>query len=287
MKKFYFPLLIGVTFLLVGFGYKPQPLEGNYAVKLRSLTFFDLVSKDVDLGANLAELSDNKPEIIKVDPECTKLKELQYGHFKFGNNQQKTWFVMGQDSGGYWTEFYIDQNNDQRISVKEKIKAFQTTDGRYRGFKTKQSFGLIPASISVSYKGQRNSFTKQVYFFFSLINILGKNNTDTIAEAMTASFLEGEFRTLKGKEEKPVRFRIIDTAGDGCYDDFGKDLLYLDLNNDGYFKKNESQKLTEFFRNAGKQCRMVVLPMPVKILVTTSEKELNLSQLESSSESTE
>ncbi len=280
MKKYYLPLIIGITCLLFGFGYKPQPIEGTYTVRLRSLTFFDLISKDVELNANLAELSDNKPESIKIDPELAKLKELQYGNFKFGNNQQKTWFVMGQDSGGYWTEFYIDQNDDQKISVKEKIKAFQTTDGRYRGFKTKQSFALIPASVTVSYKGQRGSYTKQVQFFFSLINVLGKKNSDIIAEALTASFLEGEFNVLKGKEKKPVRFRIVDTSGDGCYDDFGKDLLYCDVNNDGFFKKKESQKLTEFFKGANQQYRMIVLPMPEKIMVTNANKEVKLSELE-------
>ena len=65
--------------------------------------------------------------------------------------------------------------------------------------------------------------------------------------------------------------------------DYNEDLIYMDLNNDGFFTKNESQTLQEFFTftdsNKEKgQLHMILLPFPAKLAVTEGFPEILTSR---------
>ena len=60
---FFLPALTGFTF----FKQDPVPLTGLYSLKGKTLTYFDLISKDIALHANLAELTDSKPDDLKIE----------------------------------------------------------------------------------------------------------------------------------------------------------------------------------------------------------------------------
>ena len=290
MKKIYLLGILLLAFFLLGFSSKlPVQLEGVYAVKLKTLTYFDLVSKDFLYSESLAELTESKPEQLQLTFEYEKLVDPKFGAFRLGNNDKKVWFVMGKDPQGYWTDFYIDQNLDFKITAKEKVKSLLTSEGNNRGFKILQATSLIPVPVRVSYKGLTNELQKGLYYFVSIQTLTKKTNSDLRVEAIAASFLDGETKIMSGKAEKIVKFRIFDTDGNGCFNDYGKDLIYMDLNYDGYFSKNECKPLTEFFdfptaNKEKKQMRLIVLPLPAKIAVTEAIKEFDLSQLESASD---
>jgi hypothetical protein len=287
MKKIsWLLILLFLPVIVNGFFDKrlPTPLPEVYPVKLRNLTFFDLVSKDLDmLRWNQAELTESKPDGLEVDPGELNLADVKYGCFKFGNLERKTWFIMGQDSDGYWSEFYIDQNLDQRIEKKEKAKGFQTGQDSIQGLQRMQALSLVPVQVKVAYKGITAEFEKSLYFFIRT-GVYQKNNlSDTIVMATTASFMEGEFK-VSGSGSRLVKFRIIDTNGNGCFNDYGTDLLSMDLNHDGYFRKNETSKLAEYPVSSDKKqrWRLVVPPFPAKIAVVDVIAEIDPATLEPS-----
>jgi hypothetical protein len=285
-------LIILLVFLLISSGFTffkkvSVPVNGVYSLKKKTLTYFDLVSKDINLHANLAELIDSKPDDLDIEiSDFDKLIDPEFGSFRLGNNNKKIWFLMGRDSKGFWSELYIDQNLDYTIDSKERLKTFQTIETQDQGFKIAEATSLIPILLKVSYKGLTKEFEQNLYFFI-LTAVYTKNKTsETIVKAVNASFFDGQMKVKIGKDEKLVKYRILDFDANGCYNDYNNDLIYTDLNNDGFFTKNEGQTLQEYFSftdsNKGKkQLHMILLPFPAKFAVTDDSQDFNLSELES------
>lgn len=285
--------ILCLAFLLMGFGSKaPTPSEGVSAVKLRSFTFFDLmdlVSEKVIYRSNIVELVDSKPDGLEVEPDLSKVNQYKFGIFKVGNNEQKVWFLLIRDAQNIWSEVYVDQNCDNRIILAEKIRGFQNYEGKYKSYHTNNSFSMIPAPIRVSYKGANSEIQKKLYFFISISTYSNKGDSDTMVEVLSASFLDGEMKVLSGKEFKLVKFRILDANGNGCFNDFGTDLLFIDSNNDGYFKKKEGFVLKEFIDYVGpdkvkKQLRVIIPPLPGKVAIVEAMQEFDSAQLEAVSD---
>jgi hypothetical protein len=278
-------ILLFIPVVAYGFFAKrlPIPLPDVYTVKLKNLTYFDLISKDLDmLRWNQAELTESKPEDLEVDVGDLNFNEVRYGCFRFGNRGQRTWFFMGKDSDGYWSDLYIDQNLDYRIEKKEKIKGLQTGTDSVRGIRRMEAFSLVPVPITVSYKGVTAEFERNLYFFIKT-GIYQKNDSaDSIVVAITASFLEGEFSIRDKGNLGLVKFRIIDINGNGCFNDYGIDLLSMDLNRDGYFRKNESDKLAEYPYSSDKKqrWRVIVPPFPANIAIADVVSEIDPVTLE-------
>lgn len=291
MKKMQWLALAGLVCLMVGFGTAPVPMEGVYNLKLKTLTLFDLGSKDVPFQSVIAELTESKPEGLEVKIDTKKLTEPTYGSLKLGNTNQKVWFLMGKDEQGFWNEVYLDQNGDQRISTNEQIKSLQTYQGTERKMRRDSTYTMVPIPIRVTVKGMDQALQKKLYFFFNTDIFTNKTESITVVYVFNGSFLEGEMKAALGKEIKLVKFRVFDVDSNGCYNDFGEDLIYLDTNYDGLFKKREGRKLTEFFDFGGakgkKQYRLLLPPQPAKLAVIDALKEFDHSKLEASSDPVE
>jgi hypothetical protein len=289
MKKIQTALLAGLLFLSLGFAnQQPLPLEGVYTIKLKTLTFFDLLSKDTPLLSSLAELTESKPMNLDVKLDFAKMTEPTFGSFKLGNNEKKTWFLMAKGEQGFWTEIYVDQNADQSLTPDEKVKSLQTYQKKEKKNNVNGCYTMVPVPIRVSYKGMNSEFEKKVYFFLFADIYSNKGETMSVVGASDASFLDGELNVAAGKNTKIMKFRIYDIDGNGCFNDYGEDMIYLDRNYDGYFKLKEGRKLTEFYDIPGekrsKQYRFIVLPQPAKIAVVDAFKDFNWKQLEAVSD---
>lgn len=286
MKKLLWLLILLVPFSVFGFFKKhfPVALPALYPVKLRTLTYFDIISKDLnDIKWNTAELTDSKPEDLEVAVDYQSASEFKFGCFRLGNNEQKTWFLLCKDKEGFWSELYIDQNHDGQIEKKERIKGLQTGQEITNRIKVMDTSTLIPIPLKVSYKGLFTEFDQEVYFFIVIKAYQKSDLTDLIVGAVTASFFEGELKVENNNKQTQVKFRIIDGNSNACFNDYGTDLIYWDLNGDDYFRKDESIKLTEYLVSDSKsehQLRMVVPPFPAKIAVIAANQELNDTSLE-------
>jgi hypothetical protein len=285
MKRLQLLYLLGVAFLALGFTKVITPLEGVYDVKFKTLTFLDLANKDIPFQSVAAELTESQPAGLNVGIDLSKLREPTFGSLKLGNNDQKVWFVMGKGERGYWTEVYLDQNGDFRITRNEKLKGIQTGDLKERKLRRNSAYTMVPVAIKVGFKGVNKYFQKKLYYFFYADIVSNKTETFTVAGVSTASFADGEFKVAIRKELKLVKFRIYDINGNGCFNDYGADMIYLDLNYDGLFKKNEGRKLTEFFdyrptSKQVKQYRLLVTAQPAKLAVIDSFQEFDRSKLE-------
>lgn len=293
MKKLKLVGLFLIAGLILGCSREmPVPLEGIYPLKTKTLTIFDLYTQEYKINYNVAEVVESKPEKLTINFDLKQLIEYRFGSFKFGNNNRQTWFVMGKDAQGFWSEFYIDQNNDLIIKENEKVKSFQSGQDKVKGLERAQSLSLIPVQIRVSYKGLAGEIQKNLYFFI-ITTVFSKNEaSDLLVEAITASFLDGELKVVSGETAKRLNFRLIDANSNGCFNDYGADLIFIDHNSNDYYHANESHKLVEFFDlpvSAGvpKQYRIIVPPYPAKMAIIEADQDYDLVDLEAKSDQEE
>ncbi|NLW48603.1 MAG: hypothetical protein GXY86_14905 [Firmicutes bacterium] len=267
----------------------PAPLEGVYPLKTKTLTIFDLYSEEYEIYYNVAEVVESKPENLAVDFDLGQLTEYRFGSFILGNNNQRTWFLMSKDPQGYWSDFYIDQNSDLTIKENERIKSFQSGQDKIKGMGRTQSMTMIPVRIKVSFKGLSGEIHKNLYFFMVTTVLTKKGASDLMVEAISATFLDGEINIATDETVKRMNVRLIDANGNGCFNDYGIDLIFIDLNNNDYYQKREGFKLAEFFdfsESTGeqKQLRIIVPPFPKKIAITGAGQDYDLADLEAQSD---
>ena len=287
MRKFLILVIIGSMVLITGCSKQlPSSIEGNYPLKLKTLTVFDLSSGEIPILGNIAELTDSKPDFLEVEGiDFEQLSDVKFGSFRLGNNDKKVWFMVTKNAIGYWDNLYIDQNLDNKIVAKEAVKSFQTSEQRKSGFTIMRADSLIPVSIRISYKGATKVYEKNLYFFISTLAESKKKEHHVEVVAFSASFLEGETKAVIRNEEKLYRFMILDADSNGCFNDYGKDILFINLAGDGAFHQSESEKLSEFFDSVGtdmksKQLRMNLLPYCLELGITGATDEFDLSKLE-------
>jgi hypothetical protein len=260
-------------------------MEGVYPVKLRALTIFDLDTKDMEgYSSILAELTESKPDYLKIDPELEQIKAGRFGCFKVGNTEQKVWFLITKSRQEFWDELYIDQNADNRIAVNEKVRGILPGYGKSGKNEFLAATTNIAVPIRVSFKGSKSDFQKKQYFFIQMKTFYKKVELDTIVVMFSSSFLDGEMKVLIGKAVKVVKFRIYDWNGNGCFNDFGNDRIFIDKDADGYLTAKEGWPLSEYFTATGpdgqKKLRIVVPPHPAKIAVVGVSDSVDWSQLE-------
>jgi hypothetical protein len=148
---------------------------------------------------------------------------------------------------------------------------------------------MIPVRIKVSFKGLSGEIHKNLYFFIFTTVLTKKGASDLMVEAINATFLDGEIHIAIGETVKKMNIRLIDANGNGCFNDYGADLIMVDLNSNNYFQKRESFKLAEFFDFQGSageqmQLRIIVPPYPRKIAVISAGQGYNLADLEAESD---
>jgi len=289
-------LILGLALLLTGFSGKiPTIMEGVYDCKPRTFTYFDLIDagrEKIPINSNIAEITGSKPDQLEVGFDSGKLREPKFGFIKLGNNEQKVWFLIGADSNNAWSEIYVDRNFDNRITAEEKVRGVETSEGRYKGCKVWNALAAIPVPVRTFFKGQNSEIQKKLYYLFAVTTFLKEDQSDLQAEVYSASFLSGELKADFGKEIKTVSFRIVDANGNGCFNDYGKDLLFIDSNFNGYFERKESRPLTEFFDYTGPgkkqiQLRLVVPAIPAKIAVIGVNQNCDCSLLEAKTDPVE
>jgi hypothetical protein len=281
-----------ISVLSIGAAKLSYPNQGEYAGKLTSISKDDFFKPDnLFLHFNDAVLVDTKPDEITIDPGL-KLNNPKYGSVMFGDNNKRSYFVMSQDKDGYWMDYYLDQNLDYKITPEEKLKNIE----KWNLQKTTKHWDLMESAITidpiqmvVSYKGSTAEIKKNLNFYLWIKHFTHKGeNDETYVTFATVSAFEGFMKVLIGKDEKLVKYRITDANCNGCFNDYGKDNLYLDLNFDGYFSIKEVFLLYEFFDQkidkTSTQMRFSIPACPAKIVVAPAAENINTIQLEAKSD---
>ena len=263
-----------------GLGKAPLFEEGVYPVHAKTFTYLELVAAQPAITPNIANLTETKPDSLTVDFDPAALRGPVFGYFRFGNNEQKTWFVIGKDGDGNWSDFYIDRNLDYHLSPAEKVTGWETGQGAYRGYQTTSTYITAPLALLVSYKGAERDYTAKPGFLIEILDVMKNNARDTFVKAYAAGFFEGEIPIRTGKAIRTFHFQLIDADSNGCFNDYGRDLAYLDANGDGYFRNDESHPLAEYFGSANLQRQIAVPPYPAKIAVTGVNADIDAAALE-------
>lgn len=283
MKKVKLVLLILLLCsCLVGFSRsKPPKLsEGTYDVQRRILARFDLASGEMnDIKSNVAEMFDSFPENINLSFETNDMKESFYGRVLLGNTGQETWFFLGQR--GEELVVYVDMDGDGEIGKKEQVKSFTSGVIEKKEITNFQFFTAIPIGIDVNFRNEEKTIKHKLFFFISLSLVVKDDLQEVYVSFIDASFFDGKMPIVRRGKTFSVKFRIVDGDSNGCFNDYGRDILYVDVNGDGYYVNKECWPLSEyFFNNDNKQIRFVVTPQPKKLLITQPEATVNRSELE-------
>jgi hypothetical protein len=284
--------IVVIPLLLIGAVKLPLPTPGEYSGKFVNISKDDFFKEDnLRQHANAAVLTDTKPDEITID-SALKLDKPKYGSVLFGDNDKRIYFVMTQDKDGYWTDFYIDQNLDSKITSLEKIK----NNGKWNPQKTNDGWDLMetsvetdPFQITISYKGSTGEINKKLSMYLWTYDYTKKGSPETVYVSLqTVSAFEGFMKVLIGKDEKLVKYRVIDANSTGCFNNYGKNYLYLDLNFDGYFSKKEALPLYEFFDQkvdkTTTQMRFIIPACPAKIAIAPAVDNTDIVPLEASSD---
>lgn len=291
MKKY--PLVIVMIILpllFLGAVKLPYISAGNYLVKLVNAQRDQFLRNNYTHGNqsdNQGNLIEAKPDELTVAPELEKLNDIKYGSIKLGNLEKDVWFIMGKDPAGFYSKFYIDQNLDYSITENEKVQDFDTNYGMLKGVLVHSASATrSPVPVTIAYKSTSGDEIRKEVYFYLWTGIFGKEGDDntTIVKIYTVSMLQGLMKVMVGKNEKLVKFRLMDANNNGCFNDYQKDVIYMDLNMDGIYSNHESAPLTEYFdlmTNLGKkQMHFIVLPFPGQVEVTEATQDYDASQLE-------
>jgi hypothetical protein len=275
--------------LLLGAVKLPYISAGTYLVKLVNAQrdhFFRDNYTNVNQSDNEGNLTEAKPDELTIAPELEKLKEIKYGSFKLGNLEKNVWFVMGKDPAGFYSKFYIDQNLDYNITDNEIVRDFDTNYGMLKGVLVHSASATgTPISVTIAYKSTNGDEIRKKVYFYLWTGIFGKeDDSTTIVKIYTVSMFQGLIKVMVGKDEKLVKFRLMDANNNGCFNDYQKDVIYMDLNLDGIYSNQDSAPLTEYFdmkTSLGKkQMRFIVLPFPGKVEIIEATQDFDASKLE-------
>jgi hypothetical protein len=286
--------IIAVPLLLLGAVEVTFPCPGTYDVQQVTLKFKDIFKKKSITHWKSAHIVESKPTDLTVEPPIEKIKGIRYASVRLGNNEKDTWLVMGQDDAGYYSEIYLDQNLDNNITTKEKIADIDTFQVEDKGFTI--NIGRVypkPIPLLVSYKGSKGEIRKKLYFYLQS-EIALKKKTDTLfLSFINATALEGKITVKWFGGRNDSRVRLVDANSNGCFNDYNKDCIFMDLN--AYEKSDANKKsinvlspLYEYFnikeKSKIKQMRLVVLPYPAKVSVIEATEEFDPVQLEPESD---
>jgi hypothetical protein len=280
------------------------PGEGVYDVKAGLIK-----SKSVNkyfkakiLRYKQAQLMETKPENLKVDPAITKLEGLRYGSIRLGNNEKDVLFAIGKNDHDYYSELFVDQNFDNYIDLNERVPDLDTWEDKEDGLVVHTS-STYPKSVPVmvSFKSMACAeITKKLNFYIQIEYIINRNTNDTFwVGFINTTTWEGTMditvepyeikdsngRTTKSNRElKKLKFCLVDTNANGCYNDFGKDHIMVDLNEDGKFSEDEAQPLLDSYlvktKKQKKRMQLLVLPCPGKVAVVEENQDFDRAKLE-------
>jgi hypothetical protein len=295
MRKHSFIAVMAVLLpvLFLGAVKLPYISEGTYLVKPVNVggeDFFRINYTHESQTDRPGNLSDAKPNELTIASELEKLKEIKYGSFILGNHEKAVWFVMGKDPANFYSKIYIDQNLDYHIAEDEKVPDVYTNYGMHKRVLVHNSLAFqTPIPITIAYKGVGGGEIRKKVYFYLWTGVYGKTDeTTTVAEIYTASMLQGLIKIRSGKDLKLVKFRLMDADNNGCFNDYQKDVIYMDVNMDGVYSNQESEPLREYFdvkTDTGmKQMHLIVLPFPGKVEVIEATQEFDATKLEPESD---
>jgi hypothetical protein len=265
--------------LAMGASFKPIFLPGVYDLKPEGT--WDLVSfpKDVYHYDKFSTYSTSKPANLKLDFPTDRFAGFQYSRFTLGNAGNVFNFVIANQRNYFYDALYIDLDHNGVITAKEEVKieekqnvalgyVFQSfeadpkiiVDYRISGGKVIAR----PLDIKLTFVYQKNSQRAEAFYIL-------KNNT-----LMTGTTLS---------EKDPLYFAIADGDNNGCYNDFGNDLVFFDRNGDRKFDYvKESQPLAELqdikVNRKTNIYRLVLSPWPVKLGIISINQTYKLADFE-------
>ena len=249
---------------------------------------------------------ETKPESVTVDPEITAFKGLRYGAIRLGNNEKDVLFVMGKDDHDYYSELYVDQNFDNHITVDERVPNMDTWESKDGNLLIHGTY-TYPKSVPVmvSYKRMDGEeLLKRINLYIQIEYITSKNDNDTYwvgfinVNPMTGSMKftvepyektdSSGHKTMIERRQKESQFWLVDTNSNGCYNDFQKDHILVDLNEDGKIENSEVQVLNDSYVVKAKKQKIkmqfLILPCPGKIAVIQENQDFNREELEPQSD---
>lgn len=260
-------LVPAVLLFCVGWSYRmPSYLNpGVYQLSPRT-TWSSLPASAFKLVKD--DISSAEPKDLKAAPQIKAGQKAVYASFTLGNAGQKVNYLAILDEKAKWQSLYVDVNGDNCFDEQDRVDL--SFEEQVRGNRLK--YTIEPVVIPVSYKNSagriiRKKLQVDIYLFYNPNNSL----VETMHRVVTWFEGEGRFSPKKGLEY-PVRFALVDLNGDGNFNNFSEDAVYIDLNYDGVFGQRERVTFRSLFdlqtaTGENKQYRQYVFPWPYRLAI--------------------
>jgi hypothetical protein len=265
--------------LTMGASFKPVFIPGVYDVKPdKHWDIVDYPKTEYHYG-KFSTYSPYKPAHLKLELPADRFAGFQYGWFTLGNAGNVFYFVIANQRSYFYDAFYIDLDRNGVITPKEEVRmeekqsvalgyVFQTYEAEFQvnvDYRLSQGKQITrPLDLKLTFVYQKNAQRAEAFYIL-------KNNT-----LFTGTTLS---------EKDPLYFAIADGDSNGCYNDFGVDIVFFDRNRDGKFEYGkESQPLAELQDiRVGRKSeihRLVLAPWPLKLGIINTNQAYKYSDFE-------
>ena len=204
-----------------------------------------------------------KPDTLEVALEGTDAAKLTYGFIELGVPKDPLYLAMQKSKDQSVEALYVDANRDNKLTVEERIELKKESSYTQMEYEWQFTLALKPFVCNVNYDcADGGIITRpialQVHF---LHNKPLKPNSSSdrhlaplIPMYSVDSWFMGTARFNGGKGEADLAFAVLDGNDNGVFNEFGRDILIVDRDGDGYFDlAKEAAPLREFNEIAGRR----------------------------------
>lgn len=275
-------IIIAVGLLLaMGAAFKPIFVPGSYDVKPDGT--WDLVqfTKDnyhIDKPSTFSMI---QPDGLKLELPEGKFVAYQYGKIALGNAGNVFNFVIGNQKNYFYDTLYIDLDHNGIITTKEEVK-LEEKQNIAQGYVIQ--ILTADARLNVDYSLTNGKIlTRPLDMVLTFFYEKNAELTNTFYIIHNNTLFTG---TTLAENGSPLFFAIADGDNNGCYNDFGTDIVFYDKNHDNKFDYvKESQTLAELQEMKGEDrkkdiYRLNLFAWPTRLVITPGKSPINPADVE-------
>lgn len=281
MKRWMILLISLCLLLAIGASFKPVFVPGSYEVKPDGSWDSVEFPKDVYHTDKFSAFSQDQPANLKLEIPEGKFASYQFGRVLLGDAGTAYNFVIGNQKNFFYDTLYFDLDRNGVITVKEEVKLDEKQNIAL-GY-VFQIFSADP-KLKVDYRSSNGkTVTRELDIRMTFVYEKNSERANAFFLVRNSTLFTG---TTLSENGSPLVFAIADGDANGCYNDFGTDLVFYDKNRDNKFNYvKESQTLAELQEMKGPDrkkdiYRLILFPWPTKLMIVPGIDKVNPADVE-------
>lgn len=222
-----------------------------------------------------------KPDRLRADLPEKEAAAATYGFLRLGTGESGVYVVFGRAESDCVDFLYVDANNNLSIEPGERVEIKKNSPFVANAQELQWSESAKPVLCDVSYRRANGTFvTMPVAVEFNFLRQAPQSRRGDAAGTpqyldfyLVDTWFSGTVSFQSGKNSVDLPIALIDGNDNGIFNEYGRDQVLIDTNNDGYFDlAKEMFALNEFelVKTDGKneiQLRKAMFAWPVALRV--------------------